>query len=871
MQANRCTKLIRHCRFVLLLACLGLLALTGVMEGQDKKGPKAFPHPSLAYIMPMGAKVGTSVEVVLTGSDLDETENLYFSHPGIKAEKVADPPPPPPDPKKAAKGTPPPAAANASVKFKVTVAPDVPLGIHDVRIVNKLGLSNPRAFVVGDMTEVNEKEPNNDIPDALKVELNTTVNGVINAPTDVDYVSFAGKKGQRVVLSCLSSSIDSRLTPVIELYNTAGQRLTTNRNYNETDAVCDAILPADGDYFVRLFQFTHVAGNAEYFYRLTLSTAPWIDAVFPPMIEPGKSAQVTIYGRNLPGGQPDPTATVGVTVLEKATVTINVPADPMVRQRLSFSGYVSPVGGATDGFEYRVKNASGSSNPAFIGISQAPVVTDNGANVTRETAQEVNSPCEIAGRFDKKRFQGWYALNAKAGQVYSIDVQSDRLGSPTDIVLTVYGADGKVLAELDDDADTTSPQFYTRTSDPARYRLQVPADGKYLMLVKNQGSMGTLGPRTYYRLRITPEQPDFRLVVMPPKPRDPEGNTIFQGGNQEYVVYAWRQDGFNSPITLSADKLPPGLTCKPQVIGSGMRTGSVILTAADDAAPWTGEFQIKGKATINGQEVVREARSGSVVWGLGFQPQDGQQVNTPVFSRIDRGVTMAIREKAPFVLQAAEESVTTQLGSKVKVPIKIQRPWPEAKVPISVVVANLPTGFAFNGKNAPLAIAADKSETTLEVDVAANATPGTYSLVFRGTGQVPFSKDPKGAKAPVAITQPSTPIVVKVLPKTVANVTTTPPAALKIGGPTDLIVKVQRLYDYDGEFKVELVESAMTKGIAAEAVTIPPGKDEAKLVLNIAPDAAPGNRAGVIVRATAMIEGKTPALHEAKINLNLTK
>src|SRR5262249_38780640 len=191
--------------------------------------------------------------------------------------------------------------------YKVTIPPDVPVGTHDVRIFNKYGVSNPRAFVVGDQAEVLEVEPNNDVAQAQKVELNTTINGAINTPTDVDYFKFAGKKGQRVVVSCLASSIDSRLHPVVELYDSAGKRLATNRDYHSQDALIDNTLAADGEYLVRLFQFTHTAGGPEYFYRLSITTAPWIDAIYPSIVEPGKQTPLTIYGRNLPAGQPDPT------------------------------------------------------------------------------------------------------------------------------------------------------------------------------------------------------------------------------------------------------------------------------------------------------------------------------------------------------------------------------------------------------------------------------------------------------------------------------------------------------------------------------------------------------------------------------------
>src|SRR5262249_31152158 len=144
--------------------------------------------PRLYTIIPGGAKVGSTVELTFTGLDTDYPEQLRFGHPGIKAEPVQ--PTETPDPKK---------PAPQVTKFKVSVAPDVPVGAYDVRLVGKFGVSNPRTFVVGDLAEVMEKEPNNDVEQAQRVDLNSTINGSMTNPTDVDYYVFKGTKGQRVV------------------------------------------------------------------------------------------------------------------------------------------------------------------------------------------------------------------------------------------------------------------------------------------------------------------------------------------------------------------------------------------------------------------------------------------------------------------------------------------------------------------------------------------------------------------------------------------------------------------------------------------------------------------------------------------------
>ena len=513
---------------------------------QQQPGP-GLPNPLLRTIMPMGGKAGSTFQVTLTGQDFEDPQSLFFSQPGITAELL---PGTAADPKKPAVKAPP-------VKFKVTIPADTPLGIHDVRLVSKLGVSNPRAFVVSDLNEVDEKEPNNDVDQAQQVSVDVTVNGVISTPTDVDYYTFKGKKGQRVVVSCLTSSIDSRLSVGLELYRKTGSPLAHNRDYNGRDALLDCTLPEDDDYYVRVFAFAYRQGGAEHFYRLSVSTAPWIDAIFPPIVEPGKPTEVTVYGRNLPGGKLDPAATYEGIELEKLTVTLTPPADSAALHRLSYSGLVSPRSSELDGFEYRLRNASGSSNPYLVTFARASVVLDNEDNDTPDKAQEVKLPCDIAGRIEKKGDRDWYAFTAKKGEVYSIEAYGDRLGSPLDLYFTLRQRDGKNIAELDDNPDVLNPtQFFTRTEDPPRFRFVAPADGSYLLQVSSREAEVVAGPRQVYHVRITPELPDFTLIVMPGALTFPDAAVLRLGSAQFYTLLVWRRDGFNGEIALTQRGCP---------------------------------------------------------------------------------------------------------------------------------------------------------------------------------------------------------------------------------------------------------------------------------------------------------------------------
>lgn len=847
----------------LLLAAFGNMAFAQAPDS-------ALPSPRLLTLLPPGGKVGSVVEVTFGGADLDEPEKLVFSHPGIKADAIV-PPEPPVDPKKPKPATPP--AKPPITKFKVTIAPDVPLGCHDCRLVGKWGVSNPRVFHVGDLAEVLEKEPNNDVEAAQRVELNSTVNGNMAAPTDVDYYVFAGKKGQRVVVSCLASTIDSRFVAGLEIYDAKGRTLAQSRNYDFHDALTDVILPADGDYLIRVFEFTYTAGTAEHFYRLSISTAPWIDAIFPPVIEPGKPAQVTVYGRNLPGGVADPTAVIDGSVLEKVTVTVNPPADAGAANRLAYSGRAPAKQCTLDGFEYRIKNATGSSNPYLLTYAHAPVIADNGANDTPETAQAITLPCQIAGRVEKRRDRDWYTFNAKKGETYTIEVLSDRIGSPAYMyfrLVSLAAMDGKPqdLFESADNPEFLANKFYAGSEDPTPYRFTAPADGKYLLQVASRHADILAGPRHLYSVRIAPEKPDFRLIAMPYSLLRPEGNVLHAGGSQGLTILAARQGGFAGNIQLSVEGLPAGVTCAPQVLGGPLKETTLVLTAAPGAAAFAGEIKVKGTAQIAGQPVVREARPGGIVWPL---PPPNV---APALARIERGIWLSVRGQAPFNLTAAIDKPALAQGDKGTLTVNLARIWPDFKTPLTAqaIVTELPAGLTLNN-NAAITIAPGAAAGTLPIVVAPTTPPGTYNLFVKATSQIPYNKDPKAAqKPPTNVVQSSTAVTLSVLPKTLATVTlATPAPTVKAGASAEFTVRVARQFSYDGPFTVQIVVPPAVKDVTAAQATIPPGKDEAKLMLAVPAGAAPGGRAGLIARVTAMYEGKTPVVHDVMFNVNVVK
>src|SRR5205814_129996 len=128
----------------------------------------------------------------------DEAVGLRFSHPGIVAKvKTASP-----------------------AVFTVSIGKDVPAGVYECRVMGRFGISNPRAFAVGDQNEVIAKPGITSVASALDVANGSVITGTIDNNTSAHF-KIAMKAGQRVLISCAAREIDSPLEPVMGMSDAA--------------------------------------------------------------------------------------------------------------------------------------------------------------------------------------------------------------------------------------------------------------------------------------------------------------------------------------------------------------------------------------------------------------------------------------------------------------------------------------------------------------------------------------------------------------------------------------------------------------------------------------------------------------------------
>ena len=554
------------------------------------------PSTRLSAVFPPGAQVGTTVDVTLTsGLELEEISKLLFNHPGLVAT-----------PKTQDVGGKPVAIAN---QFAVSVAADVPPGNYEIRTVGFYGISNPRTFVVGVKKELNETEPNNAREQAVRVEVNQTVNARINGATDVDWYKFAGKAGQRVLIDCVARGIDSKLDAALEIYNTAGKRLDfARKNLVSQDALIDVTLPADADYLVKVYDFTY-AGGEDYVYRLTISTGPYIDFVMPAAGLPGSNSQYTLFGRNLPGGQPAGIVSHGHP-LEKLVVNIPLPAaSDLLDPKLT----LEPFSAGIDAVPYAINSSTGPSNVVMIQFSGTAPVVETEPNDKGPQAQKIVVPGEIDGQFQARNDIDCFQFDAKAKESYWIEVVAHRAGAALDPVVVIDQVKTNDKGEetltrisaLDDDPTNPLANLFDTLSDDNVVKFVAPADGTFRITLRERygNSKHDLG---VYRLIVRKETPDFRVVAVataltPPGQRQatPCGITLRRGDNFPVQVVVFRRDGYAGPVTVTAEGLPPGVTCRDISVGVAPPSGVLVFSSSEDAPAWAGTIRLVSKARID--------------------------------------------------------------------------------------------------------------------------------------------------------------------------------------------------------------------------------------------------------------------------------
>jgi hypothetical protein len=507
--------------------------------------------PVASYIFPAGGQRGATVPVRVGGLFLHDECGFELLGPGVHA----------PDRLRRTKTVwfegpiLPLPASQQQEDYPKDMAGDIKIdagaepGVRHARLWTSQGATPSLRFVVGELPEVVEQEIDGD-PVPVAVKLPVTINGRIFPRQDIDVWTFHAARGQLVRAEVNANRLGSPLDSRLEIVDRDGRRLAESDAAHGPDPVLTFTAPADGDYHVRIHD-TRFGGGQAYVYRLTLTTGPHAESVYPLGGRRGTDVAVEVTG---PG-----------FAARRATVKL-----------------IGDVG-------TRPYSVSGVAGAVMLDADDLPELTEEQV----PSDKPASFPAVLNGRIAKPGEIDAWTWSGRKGETWELELRAARLGSRLDGVLTVCDAGGKVLAR----AEASSP------ADPdAKLLFAVPADGKYTLKVQDRfHSRGGLA--FAYRLRATPPPPpDFRLTLAA------DAVTLPRKGKAKLKLTAERLGGFKDAIALEVHGLPAGVSVAPARLGAGQNAVELEFKGDDGAPIRTAHVTVTGSAKVGAAVLKHAAR-----------------------------------------------------------------------------------------------------------------------------------------------------------------------------------------------------------------------------------------------------------------------
>jgi hypothetical protein len=624
--------------------------------------------PSLGSVMPRGVQRGTEVTFTLGGARLGDAAEVMFYSPAFTVTKLE-------------------VVNDGAVKATVKIAPDCRLGEHALRLRTRSGLSELRTVFVGALPVVDEKEPNTDFAAPQKINLNVTVQGVVQNE-DVDYYQVEAKKGQRISAEVEAMRLGGTLfDPYVAILDAKRFELAASDDHPllGQDGCASVVAPADGMYLVQVRGSAYDGSDASY-YRLHVGTFPRPTAVVPAGGAPGEELELRFLG--------DPTGEI------RQKVKLPAAPDPDYRVFVQDAGGVTPTG-----LPFRVV--------------PLPNTLATGTNTAAERAQAVTVPGAFHGVLGQPGAVNFFKFAAKKGQVFDVHCYARRLGSPLDPVMHIMVAGGSYLTGAD---DVNGPDSY--------FRFTAPEDKEYILWVHDHLSMG--GPTYFYRIEVTPVTAQVSTSVPRVEQFDPTNQSrqafaVPRGNRFAALIRATRAD-LGGPLNVTLDHLPPGVTVACDPMDAGLDTVPVVLEAKSDA-PLEGRLTpLTARPTdANVKAPCRTVMETPLVIGN----------NQTIFWRctVDR-TAVAVAEEAPFSVTVVEPKAPLVQNGSMNLKIVATRK-PGFTAPITIVpLFNPPNVGSANSATIP----EKATETALPMNAAANASARkwrTAVLAYADAGKGP--------------------------------------------------------------------------------------------------------------------------------------
>lgn len=394
---------------------------------------------------------------------------------------------------------------------------------------------------------------------------------------------------------------------------------------------------------------------------------------------------------------------------------------------------------------------------------------------------QITLPCDIRGSFFPAADVDTFSFAAKKGEVWWVEIASQRLGHPTDpsVVVQRVVDNGKVVdvAEL---ADIPTPVKrstngysydgppYNAGSSDTLGKFEVPEDGRYQIRLTDLFGGTRNDPTNQYRMIVRKAAPDFALVgwALHMGLRNGDRNALSKpialrgGAVMPLEIVAFRRDGFDGEIELAMENLPEGVTATGLKIAKGQSRG-IILISADANAPRGLEMaRLTGSATINDQEIVHDFKLASMKW-----PVVNAKSEIPAPRLVHQTpVSVGGVEQAGLSIAASEDKIwETKAGQKLTIPLTLTRRGEFSGTTMSIQTfgAGLDRAAKFD-----LSLADDQCEAVLDL-AKLKTPPGDYTVAFYGGAVEKYGyslADAKAKSKDIVDIVVSKPITIRVTP-----------------------------------------------------------------------------------------------------------
>ena len=483
--------------------------------------------PAVISVFPLGARQGETLEVRMLGRNLEGTRDITFARPDIRAEVLS--------------------SDFFSVNARISVGPQVPVGLHDYRLRTRNG-THVGVFHVGSLARVNEIEPNNDLAHAQPITLPVMIDGIVDAD-DYDVYRFHAEAGQILIFDVMATRAGSRLDSTITVLDEHGAELDfIDDYYIHKDPYLSFAVKRTGDYFVRIAAATEPIatlfdGSRYSSYRLVAGAVPHMLHALPAGAQRGVTTDLKISGLNL-------------KTIDRVVLGDSLAEGKVISAEAGWLTVHLAVPASVPPGRYPLR--------AFAGSFEAPlqillVIDDLEEKLatparSRANPQNITFPVALSGVFDQKKARDFYSFDASAGDTLVFDVDSMKLGFLDDPLVAIYTPEGKLLAFHDDRLQQNGDEPPNLDSYLV-YKFEKA--GRYIAMIRDCAERGN--PNYVYRLAIYPARPDFDLRSLTPE------LTLYRGRTVSLPVRVRRFGGWSTPVEVWADNLPPGVTTEKMI------------------------------------------------------------------------------------------------------------------------------------------------------------------------------------------------------------------------------------------------------------------------------------------------------------------